>query len=409
MGGERENLVNYYDILGVSPSASESEIKSAYRKLALKYHPDRVQGGTAVVAEATEKMAKINKASEVLSDPKSREEFDAELKVFHYAPNGYADHDSDGEPAQKSHYTGARYYEEDDRACYEYEHSSGSRSRYPDSSSYHASSSSRHTDAEPQYAASRYADPRYADPRYAEPQYAEPQYAEPQYAAPRYAAPYCADPRCAEPQCAEPQYAAPRYAAPHCADPRCAEPRYADSSSRPAGSSSRPTGSSSRPTGSSSRPTGSSSRPAGSSSRPTGSSSRPTGHSSRHNGSSSRHTDPNHEPESVSLTIPIPSRGDDPTNFMEESCELMRGFWDGLEHVRGKIVTHVKKMKQMHHRDGVHWPRDAPTLQVLDQIDRACDEIKNVYETMKDILRGLPRENDIYSDIAAFVQHEEVV
>ena len=62
---------DFYDILGVSKSASESEIKSAYRKLALKWHPDRNKS-----AEATEKFKEVNEAYEVLSDKNKRAKYD---------------------------------------------------------------------------------------------------------------------------------------------------------------------------------------------------------------------------------------------------------------------------------------------------------------------------------------------
>ena len=63
---------DYYEILGVSKNADEKEIKSAYRKLAKKYHPDLHQGDDA----AAEKFKEVSEAYEVLSDKDKRNKYD---------------------------------------------------------------------------------------------------------------------------------------------------------------------------------------------------------------------------------------------------------------------------------------------------------------------------------------------
>jgi len=65
---------DYYEVLGVPKNASEDEIKKAYRKLAMKYHPDRNQGDAAKEAEAKFKEAK--EAYEMLSDAEKRGAYD---------------------------------------------------------------------------------------------------------------------------------------------------------------------------------------------------------------------------------------------------------------------------------------------------------------------------------------------
>jgi len=67
---------DYYDILHVHRSADEATIKRSYRKLALKMHPDKVQGTEEEKAKAAEKFAEVGHAYEVLMDPKKRQVYD---------------------------------------------------------------------------------------------------------------------------------------------------------------------------------------------------------------------------------------------------------------------------------------------------------------------------------------------
>src|SRR5438445_13704719 len=71
---------DYYDILGVKPDAQDAAIKSAYRKLARKYHPD-----VSKEAGAEEKFKSVNEAYEALKDPAKRRAYD-QLRAQGYRP-----------------------------------------------------------------------------------------------------------------------------------------------------------------------------------------------------------------------------------------------------------------------------------------------------------------------------------
>ena len=63
---------DYYEVLGLQKGATDAEIKSAYRKLAKKYHPDLNPDNP----EAEAKFKEVNEANDVLSDPQKRQKYD---------------------------------------------------------------------------------------------------------------------------------------------------------------------------------------------------------------------------------------------------------------------------------------------------------------------------------------------
>ncbi|MCL2149954.1 MAG: J domain-containing protein [Dehalococcoidia bacterium] len=72
---------DYYNVLGISKTATDKEIKAAFRKLARKYHPDVNPGNKS----AEEKFKEINQAHEVLSDPDKRQKYDQYGEQWQYA------------------------------------------------------------------------------------------------------------------------------------------------------------------------------------------------------------------------------------------------------------------------------------------------------------------------------------
>ena len=74
-------FIDYYKILEISKTATEKEIKTAYRKLARKYHPDLNPNNK----EAERKFKEINEANEVLSDPEKRKKYDQYGKDWKHA------------------------------------------------------------------------------------------------------------------------------------------------------------------------------------------------------------------------------------------------------------------------------------------------------------------------------------
>src|SRR5579863_2719612 len=75
------DFIDYYKILGVSKTATQDEIRTAYRKLARKHHPDLNPNDK----EANRKFQQINEANEVLSDPENRKKYDQYGKDWQHA------------------------------------------------------------------------------------------------------------------------------------------------------------------------------------------------------------------------------------------------------------------------------------------------------------------------------------
>ena len=80
---------DFYEVLGLEKGASDAEIKKAFRKLALKYHPDKNQGNK----EAEERFKEINEAYQVLSDPEKRAQYDRFERNFNGGGAGFSGFD----------------------------------------------------------------------------------------------------------------------------------------------------------------------------------------------------------------------------------------------------------------------------------------------------------------------------
>ena len=74
-------MKNYYDVLGVSKTATQDEIKKAYRELCKKYHPDKHGGDDTKIKE-------INEAYSVIGDEQKRKEYDAQSSGFNFGGFG---------------------------------------------------------------------------------------------------------------------------------------------------------------------------------------------------------------------------------------------------------------------------------------------------------------------------------
>lgn len=93
-------MKDFYEVLGVNKTASDAELKAAYRKQALKWHPDRNKS-----AEATERFKEINHAYEVLSDSQKRQTYDQ------YGPDAFAHGSGAGPTGGQTYQQGPfRYY-----------------------------------------------------------------------------------------------------------------------------------------------------------------------------------------------------------------------------------------------------------------------------------------------------------
>jgi curved DNA-binding protein len=97
------DFIDYYKILEVDKTASEADIKKAYRRLARKYHPDLNPNNT----DAKKKFQQINEANEVLSDPEKRKKYDQYGKDWQHSEQfERAQHGGASHGPRHSQYTG---------------------------------------------------------------------------------------------------------------------------------------------------------------------------------------------------------------------------------------------------------------------------------------------------------------
>jgi len=100
-------FIDYYKALGIDKTASEEDVKKAYRKLARKLHPDLNPNDK----EAQKKFQAINEANEVLSDPEKRKKYDQYGKDWQHADQFEQQRQ---QSQQQSRYTGSHHFDEDD-------------------------------------------------------------------------------------------------------------------------------------------------------------------------------------------------------------------------------------------------------------------------------------------------------
>ncbi|KAK5101454.1 hypothetical protein LTR70_000818 [Exophiala xenobiotica] len=81
-----ETFVDYYAVLEVAPTATQEQVRTAYKKAALKSHPDRVPSDSPERVARTKKFQRINDAYYTLSDPSRRRDYDAS-RQFHSGPS----------------------------------------------------------------------------------------------------------------------------------------------------------------------------------------------------------------------------------------------------------------------------------------------------------------------------------
>lgn len=97
--------MDFYEILGISRTASKSEIQSAYRRLCKKYHPDVMQGDSETARElAAEKFREIHEAASVLLDDEQRKMYDDASETGNEESSEMSDGESDTDVNHDSRY-----------------------------------------------------------------------------------------------------------------------------------------------------------------------------------------------------------------------------------------------------------------------------------------------------------------